>query len=152
MAGEWEQPKFVDVVVEATGRTEMVPAEWVDDPVLGVGISPVPVASEPVDPAEAPTERNTVEEIDTFAADHGIDLGDAGTKAEKVAVINDAVAAVQPPEPPATVGNPDVQTVAGQASTESPYPAVAAAQDVSTDETTGGTEPPVENPPSGEEN
>jgi hypothetical protein len=140
-------PAFVDVIVEATGRTESVPADWVGHPVLGVGITLVPVAADPVDPSEAPTERNTVEEIDTFADKHGIDLGDAGTKAEKVAVINDALAAALPPAPPEVpAGNPDVQTAAGQASTESPYPAVAQ-QHLST----AGTEPSDETPATGDE-
>lgn len=43
--------------------------------------------------AKAPTTRNTEAEIDAFAKDAKIDLGDADTKAEKVAVINDALAA-----------------------------------------------------------
>jgi hypothetical protein len=141
---------FVDVVVEATGRVETVPADWVGHPVLGVGITPVPVAAEPVDPAEAPTERNTVAEIDDFAAGYGIDLGEASTKAEKVAVIDEALAAVAPPEPePVPAGNPDVQTVFGQASDESPYPAVAAAQDHPT--SPDGIEPSDETPAAGDE-
>jgi hypothetical protein len=141
-------PDFVDVIVTATGREERVPADWVGHPVLGVGITLVPVAADPVDPAEAPTERNTVEEIDTFATDHGIDLGDASTKADKVAVIVQALEAALPPTPPEVpTGNPDVQTVAGQASTESPYPAVAAQQHLST----VGTEPSDETPATGDE-
>lgn len=140
---------FVDVIVTATGREERVPADWIGHPVLGVGIELAPPPAEPadpVDPAEAPTERDTVETIDTFASVHGIDLGEAGTKAEKVAVIDAALVAAMPAEQPVVSGNPDVQTVAGEASTESPYPAVAAAQDPD------GTEPSDENPPSGEEN
>jgi hypothetical protein len=141
---------FVDVVVEATGRVETVPADWVGHPVLGVGITPVPVAAEPVDPAEAPTERNTVTEIDDFAAEHGIDLGEANTKAEKVAVIDQALAAATPPEAePAVTGNPDVQTAFGQASDESPYPVVAAAQNHHT--SPDGIEPSDETPAAGDE-
>lgn len=136
---------FVDVIVEATGRVESVPADWVGDPVLGRGISLVPV---PADPATAPTESDTVATIDAFARDHRIELGDAGTKAEKVAVINEALAVAQPPPPPEVpVGNPDVQTVAGQASTESPFPAVAAQQNLNT----AGTEPPDDTPATGDE-
>jgi hypothetical protein len=137
---------FVDVIVTATGQETRVPADWVGDPVLGVGIELVPVAARPVDPSEAPTERDTVEVIDKFAADHGIELGDAGTKAEKVAVINQALVAAMPPTVELPPSNPDVQTVAGQASTESPYPYVAAQQNQ-----TGGTGSPVETPAAGEE-
>lgn len=39
--------------------------------------------------ADPPTERSTHEEIDAYALTHDIDLGDAGTKAEKLAVIEE---------------------------------------------------------------
>jgi hypothetical protein len=139
---------FVDVVVEATGRTETVPADWIGHPVLGVGITLVPVAAEPVDPAEAPTERNTVEEIDTSPPTTAStwatpDEGREGRGHQR------GPRRRAPPEPePVPAGNPDVQTVAGQASTESPYPAVAAAADHLS---TGGTEPSDETPAAGDE-
>lgn len=36
--------EFVEVIVEATGRRETVPADWLDSPVLGVGIHLAPAA------------------------------------------------------------------------------------------------------------
>lgn len=139
-------PEFVEVIVEATGRRETVPADWLDSPVLGVGISLAPTDEAPaavvVAPAEAsevqtvlgesddlpiipavreavlaaraeaaaalaaapPTEDDTHAVIDQFAEDHGIDLGAARTKAEKVEVITTHLADVieTPDEIPAT--------------------------------------------------
>ncbi|MGU3409116.1 hypothetical protein ACLBWP_03330 [Microbacterium sp. M1A1_1b] len=50
----------------------------------------LPLSTGPENPNATPTEKWKGEEIDTFAADHGIDLGTATTKAEKVAVIDAA--------------------------------------------------------------
>lgn len=137
---------FVEVIVEATGRRETVPADWLDNPVLKVGISLAPDADPnpaPVAPPEVPSEVQTVlgesddlpiipavrdavlaaraeaeaalgagppteddshKVIDQFAEDHGIDLGAAKTKAEKVEVITTHLADVieTPGEIPAT--------------------------------------------------
>lgn len=149
---------FVDVIVEATGREERVPADWIGHPVLGEGIrlvEPEPVV-EAIDPDDAPSGRDTHEVIDAYAGEHGIDLTGASTKAEKVAVIDAAIAAaaagaVQPAEPE---GNPDVQLVAGDEDDQPLVPAARDAARVSADGTQDpdGTEPPDENPPSGEEN
>ena len=116
---------FVAAVVKATGHVEMVPADWLDHPVLGtayeaapdpaeVTVEPAEVVSEvqvdlstqedlPISPtareavlaareAEAsgavPTEDDTHKVIDAFADRAGIELGEARTKAEKVAVIS----------------------------------------------------------------
>lgn len=143
-------PKFVEVLVEATGRTETVPAAWIDDPVLGRGISPVEAAPPPEpaaveDAGEPPTEANTHAEIDDYADRAHIDLGEAanGTKAEKVSAIAQALAALPQPEPQP---NPDVQLVAGDVHDE---PVVGAAQmSASDNEPTDGTEPSDENPAS----
>jgi hypothetical protein len=47
----------------------------------------------PDGPVELPTERNTHAEIDHFALEHSVNLGDAidGTKTEKLAAINQAL-------------------------------------------------------------
>jgi hypothetical protein len=50
----------------------------------------LPPSGGPENPNATPTEKWKVEEIDTYAADHSIDLGTATTKAEKVAVIEAA--------------------------------------------------------------
>jgi hypothetical protein len=106
---------FVAVLVTATGRTEMVPIDWMDSPVLSVGLEllPEPGTVEKLDP---PSESDTHDVINAFAEKADIDLGDAKTKAEKMAVINEVLAAMPSTEPPANEpdpGNPDVQLVAG---------------------------------------
>jgi len=122
-------PDFVEVKVTATGKTQLVPADWLDSPVLGVGLEKVdsepapPPPPEPgpstsvvqtvigeaddqpiipmyrsdfVDPSaplDTPTEKNSHAEIDAFVVANHLDLGDAadGTKADKVAAINEAL-------------------------------------------------------------
>lgn len=47
-------PTFVEVIVEATGRRESVPSDWVGDPELGKGISLAPPVDTPTPPPAAP--------------------------------------------------------------------------------------------------
>lgn len=133
--------EFVEVIVEATGRRQTVPADWLDNPVLGAGISLAPTEAtaptpEPVAPPTGPPEVQTVlgesddlpaspaareavlaareaaaaaadaapptaddshKVIDAFAESHGIDLGAAKTKAEKVEVITTHLTDGTPP-------------------------------------------------------
>lgn len=42
--------KFVEAVAKATGRTQLIPAHWLDNPVLGAGFEPL----KPATPAPAP--------------------------------------------------------------------------------------------------
>lgn len=111
--------EFVEVVVEATGQTTHVPRDWIDNPVLGKGIErtvPQKIADgdvTPADVADPPTARDSHEVIDAFAHDAEIDLGDARTKKQKVAVIEAALASQATPAgsapAPAPAGDPDVQ-------------------------------------------
>jgi hypothetical protein len=135
--------EFVEVIAKATGRRESVPADWLDSPVLAAQFE---LAPSPGEASDAPTEKNTVAEIEAYAGEHGIDLAGASTKAEKVAAIQAALPAPPEEEAPA---NPEVQTAYGQASTESPYPAVAAAQ-AAASAGTDATEASDETPAAGE--
>jgi hypothetical protein len=137
---------FVEVLVTATGQTQMVPADWVDHPVLGNGIEKLP---DPfvVEQLEAPTENDTHAVIDAFAQKAGIDLGEAKTRAEKVAVIDEVLAAapsVHPEQEPVPAGNPDVQLVAGDEDDRSLIPALL-------NPTTADTESSDETPATGDE-
>jgi hypothetical protein len=139
---------FVEVLVTATGETTSVPRDWLDSP-LGAPFEKT-VAQKVADGeveaaqvAEPPTERDKVEVIDDFAANAGIDLGEAKTKAEKVAAIEAALAASSPVSAavPTAPSNPDVQLVFGEAS-DAPLR-------MTTDQ--AGTEPSTETPATGDE-
>lgn len=113
---------FVEVLVTATGQTTSVPRDWLGSP-LGAGMEKTvaqKVADGEVKPAavaEPPTDKNTAKEIDDFAANAKIDLGDASTKADKLEVIAAALASSTAAAPEAAApANPDVQTVFGEAS------------------------------------
>lgn len=108
--------RFVEVH-SANGGTEMVPREWLGNPVLdkGLELTPAQRLHDEGGPAQlvAPTEKSTVAEIEEFAEAAGIDLGDASKKPEKLAAVEAALAAmpadpVPPAQPPA-----EVQLVAG---------------------------------------
>jgi hypothetical protein len=149
-------PDFVEVVVDATGVNAVVPAEWVGHPVLGAGITPV--EPDPVVDVEEvgtpPTSRSTTAELEAYAEKAGIDLGEASTNAERLEVIEAAIAEAQAAEVAVgdgSVVDPDVQLVAGDEHTASFYPAQNAEPTADTTDP-DGTESSDENPPSGEEN
>lgn len=144
---------FVEVLVAATGETQLVPVHWVDDPVLGRGIEKTTRQRvldgeiEAADVDEVPTERSTHAVIDAYAETAGISLGDAKTKAEKVAVIGAALAAAPlPPESAADVPTGDVATVPDQPEPLDPE----AVQVEGTPTITDGTESSDETPPAGD--
>ena len=98
-------------VSRATGRQLRVPAHWVTDPYMGLRYEEV------VPAAEAPTAASTHKEIDAFAVEHGIDLGEARTKAEKLDVIAAAVVEddqVEPTTDPDDTGSSDETPDAGE--------------------------------------
>lgn len=125
--------RFVEVVNTATGIEQPVPEDWLDDPILGIGLEKTvtqkvydgEVDAEVVE--QPPTEKDTVAVIDDFAEKAGIDLGEARTKAEKVDVINDALAAAAPTSgfvaPPPEFPNPEVQLVHGDVDDQPIVPA-----------------------------
>lgn len=146
---------FVEVLVEATGRTELVPADWVGDPILGRGIEKTTRQRvldgelEVADVDDVPTEKATVKQIEAYAELAGISLGGANTKAEMVAVITAALAAAPlPPEAAVGVPNDDVQTVP-----DVPVPLDPDAVQVEgspTTQSTDGTESSDETPAAGD--
>lgn len=88
--------KKVQVVVKATGRKQWVPERWLDHPVLGQGIALPPSARAK---SETPNDAWRKDRLQQFAADNGIDLAGASTKAQMVAAIE---AALTPTNPDAT--------------------------------------------------
>lgn len=127
--------RFVEVVNTATGIVQQVPEDYLDNPVLGVGLEKT-VAQQVADGdveaevvAQPPTEKDTVAVIDEFADKAGIDLGDAKTKADKVEVITAALAAAGPAAdagfvaPPPEFPNPEVQLVHGDVDDQPIVPA-----------------------------
>jgi hypothetical protein len=149
--------RFVEVVNEATGIVQQVPEDYLDNPVLGVGLSKT-VAQQVYDGdleaevvEQPPTTSNSVKEIEAFARRVEIDLGDAKTKAEKVDVITAALAAAGPaPDagftaPPPEFPNPDVQLVHGDVDDQPIIPALRG--DTIPDDATS----PTDTPPAGDE-
>lgn len=143
--------RFIEVVNTATGIEQQVPEDYLDNPVLGKGLEKTvaqKVADGEVEPAavaEPPTERDTHEVIDDFAKTAGIDLGDAKTKAEKLEVINAALASAAPAPtdagPAPEFPNPDVQLVHGDVDDQPIIPALRS--DFTPDDATPSTETPV---------
>jgi len=121
---------IIEVHNKATGRNEMIPADWLDNPVLNHDVNGdllervVPPAV--VEQLDRPTESSTHEAIDAFAAQvFGEDYTwPAGTKsrADKMAVLDELAPPVEEEAPtqPTPPVNPDVQ-LAGPVSSESPY-------------------------------
>ena len=79
------QDGFIVAYSTATGEEHHIPEHWLTHPVFGPQFT-----TTPPDPETAPTVNNTKAEIEKYAADHGIDLEGASTKAEMVAVIDAA--------------------------------------------------------------
>lgn len=78
-------------VADALGRKVYVPEHWLRHPVLKRGFRPLASDGQPTDTAHAsttPDETWTHAQLDQHAADHGIDLAGATTKAEKLAAID----------------------------------------------------------------
>lgn len=71
----------------ATGEPHQIPEHWLDDPKLSKGFTTTPPT-----PESAPTMSDSKSDIEKYAADHSIDLGEASTKAEML----DAIAAATP--------------------------------------------------------
>jgi hypothetical protein len=124
---------FVEVVNTATGQTAEVPRDWVGNPVLlsdewekslAQKIADGEVEQEKL--ADPPTESDTKQVIADYAKTARIDLGDAKTKAEMVAVIQAALAtAPDAAEPAVSTVSPDpgVQ-LAGPVETEPLIPSL----------------------------
>lgn len=142
--------RFVEAVNTATGIEQPVPEDWLDDPILGIGLEKTvaqkvydgEVDAEVVE--QPPTEKDTVAEIDDFAKRAQIDLGDAKTKADKVAVILDALDAAAPVDPgfaapPPEFPNPEVQLVHGDVDDQPIVPADRASM-IDQDDTSSSNE------------
>lgn len=78
---------FVEVEVAATGRRQWVPPHFIDHPRLGAGLIPITADSPTQSAEDTPTASWNNDRIKAWAADHEIDLGEASTKAEMLAVI-----------------------------------------------------------------
>lgn len=81
---------FVEAYAKTTGDKQVIPAHWLDHPVLGKNFSRTPSAKAREAAAEVPSESWTHKQLDKYAADNELDLGDARTVAEKVAAISAA--------------------------------------------------------------
>ena len=83
-------------VYDALGRKVWVPEHWMKHPVLSRGFSELPstgkrstaqAAADPGVGEQLPDESWTHDQLDTYAADKGIDLTGTTTKAEKVSAM-----------------------------------------------------------------
>lgn len=83
-------------VSDARGRKVWIPEHWMKHPVLSRGFKALPstptrsVAQAAADPGvgeKIPDESWTHDQLDTFAAEKGIDLTGTTTKAEKVSAM-----------------------------------------------------------------
>jgi hypothetical protein len=82
---------FVEVVVEATGKTQSVPADWLDSPVLSVGLRKVETQElPPPPPVETPVGNPEVQTV----------LGESDTEPVFPALRSDFVGPDAQPEPP----------------------------------------------------
>lgn len=90
---------FVEAYAKSTGVKQVIPEHWLDHPVLGKDFSLTPSAKARQIAADQPSESWTHEQLDAYVTDHGLDLGDAKTKAEKVAAITVAEEALIPRGP-----------------------------------------------------
>jgi hypothetical protein len=78
---------FVEAYAKSTGTKQVIPQHWLDDPVLGKNFSLTPSAKAREVVADQPSESWTHKQLDKYAADNDLALGDARTVAEKVAAI-----------------------------------------------------------------
>lgn len=78
--------EFTTVVVKATGIKQDIPTVWLDDPHMME-----PFALLPSDKA-TPSDKWTKEQLLAHATSHGVDLGEATSKADILAAINTAAA------------------------------------------------------------
>jgi hypothetical protein len=99
---------FTEVVDKTTGIKQSVPTGWLDHPILGRNLELPPSV---LATSEVPNESWRKALIEDFAAEHGIDLTGATTKAEMVARIGEHAAATE-----ADPQNPD----SNQESAETP--------------------------------
>lgn len=83
---------FVDVVSKTTKQPQVVPAVWLEHPVLGADFTKTPAqrASDRQDaryPDGEPSETWKSDELKAYAEDKGVDLEKAKNKAEMVTAI-----------------------------------------------------------------
>lgn len=93
----YTEKDFVDVVDGEGNALDPVPKQWLGTDLVPAGVKKAGKASksdggssssDKVEVPEGdPSEDWTVKQIDAYAAGHGIDLGDASNKADKLAVI-----------------------------------------------------------------
>lgn len=88
--------KKVQVVVKATGRKQWVPERWLGHPVLGRGIELPPSARAASD---IPNLAWRKAQLESYAAEHGIDVTGATNKTELLEAIE---ASTNPTNPDAT--------------------------------------------------
>lgn len=80
-------PEFVEVYAKATGRKQLVPAHFLDHPVLGKGIALTPSARDAAKNSGDPDQSWTRAQLDEHAAELGIDSTDLATKADVLDLI-----------------------------------------------------------------
>jgi hypothetical protein len=138
---------FVEVVVKATGRREIVPADWLDSPVLGQGISLAPQDDSPVEVPAAPAPPSEVQLVAGDVDDLPI------IPAARDAVLAARAEAAKTPPPTEDSTHDQIDTFAknasvdlGSAKTKAEKVAV-----INAHLNPGGTEPTDETPATGDE-
>lgn len=88
---EEHQAEFVTAYSVATGEPQRVPAHFFDNPILSAGLSRTPVGEdEVVDPG--PSDAWTIEQLEAFAGEKGIDLSPLGAKPKKADLLGHILA------------------------------------------------------------
>jgi hypothetical protein len=111
---------FVTVVSVRTGRKKLIPADWLDHPVLGKAFRFPPSAKAADDknsqgdagyPEGEPTDEWTVPQLTKYAAAKDIDLGDAKRKDAILSAIQDSTRSSTEDADP---GDPDTPAAGGE--------------------------------------